>query len=82
MVISNGRINLDISEVDMITVIKNDEEIMKELTTKKSEEEERKHSYLIQRIARLGQSSVIEAMLQIDNIYLDFKPSLLDIAKE
>jgi hypothetical protein len=33
IVISSGRINLDISEVDMITTIKRDEEIVRELTT-------------------------------------------------
>jgi hypothetical protein len=39
MIISSGRINLDISEVDMMTVIQNDEATVKELTTKKSEED-------------------------------------------
>jgi hypothetical protein len=39
IVISSGRINLDISEVDMIATIKRDEETVKELTTKKSEED-------------------------------------------
>lgn len=39
MTISSGRINLDITEVDMMTVIQRDEDTVKELTTKKSEEE-------------------------------------------
>jgi len=47
MIISYGRINLDISEVDMLTLIKKDEAAMKELTTKKSEEEALKKGYLI-----------------------------------
>lgn len=38
MIISSGRINLDITEVDMLTIIEKDEETVKELTTKKSEE--------------------------------------------
>jgi hypothetical protein len=40
MIISNNRINLDVSEVDLHTMITRDEETMKELTTKKSETEE------------------------------------------
>lgn len=32
-------------------------------------------------MAKLGQSSVIAVMLKIDNIVLDFKPSLMDIAR-
>ena len=32
-------------------------------------------------MAKLGQSSVIDVMLKIDNLCLDFSPSLLDIAK-
>lgn len=37
MIISNRRINLEISEVNLLTLIKNDEATMKELTTKKTE---------------------------------------------
>jgi hypothetical protein len=36
---------------------------------------------LIQKVAKLGQSSVIAIMLQIDNVVIDFKPSLMDIAR-
>lgn len=39
MIISSSRINLDISEVDILTVITRDEETMKELTTLKSDSE-------------------------------------------
>lgn len=61
MVISNKRINLDISEVDLLKLIKQDEGTMKELTTKKTEKEDAiQKEYLIQRVAKLGQSSVIE----------------------
>ena len=81
MIISHGRINLDISVVDMLTLIKKDEVAMKELTTKKSEQEALKKGYLIQRVAKLGQSSVIAVMLQLDNLFLEFEPTLLDIAK-
>ena len=36
---------------------------------------------MIQKVAKLGQSSVIAIMLQIDNVVIDFKPSLMDIAR-
>jgi len=39
MIISSSRINLDISEVDILTVITRNEETMKELTTLKSDSE-------------------------------------------
>jgi hypothetical protein len=35
----------------------------------------------MQRVAFLGQSSVIDVMLKIENVHTDFEPSLLDIAK-
>lgn len=35
----------------------------------------------MQRVAWLGQSSVIAVMLKVENVYIDFTPSLLDIAK-
>ena len=43
----------------------NDKDTMKELTTKKTQEDEQNHGYLIQRVARLGQSSVVDVMLKI-----------------
>lgn len=35
----------------------------------------------MQRVAWLGQSSVIAVMLNVENVCIDFEPSLLDIAK-
>lgn len=35
----------------------------------------------MQRIAWLGQSSVIAVMLEVENVFIDFEPSLLNIAK-
>lgn len=81
MIIASSRINLDISEVDLLEMIKRDKETMKELTTKKSEEEAFQQGYLIQKVANIGQSSAIAVMLDIDGVVLDFKPSLLDIAR-
>ena len=80
ILISHNRINLDLSEVDMLEIIKNHPESMKDLTTKKEGDQEH-DKYLIQRVAKLGQSSIIAKMLKVEGVVLDFKPSLLDIAQ-
>lgn len=80
--ISNNRINLDLTEVDMLSIIKKSESTLKELTTKMNESDENKKDYLLQRVAKLGQCSIVEEIFKIDGLYLDFKPTLLEIAQE
>lgn len=46
-IMCHNRINLDISEVDTLSMIKRDKEAMKDLTTKKTGVEANKNEYLI-----------------------------------
>lgn len=81
VIISYNRVNLDLSEVNIVKMIENHPSSIKDLTTKKEGEDEH-NEYLIQRVAKLGQSSIVREMLKIKDVYLDFKPTLLEIAEE
>lgn len=71
IIISYNRVNLDLSEVNMLEIIEKDKDCMKELTTKK-EGDSANDQYLIQRVANLSQSSIVGAMLKVKDVYLDF----------
>lgn len=67
MIISNNRINLDLSEVAILEMLKKDKEYLKELTTKKTCEDD-KNEYILQKVAKIGQSSVVKEMLKLEGI--------------
>jgi len=88
MRISNNRINLDLSEVDIKAMVKRSKATLDDLKSKQKilknsrgiEYYSVKNQTLIQEIARLGQSSVVTDIMDIEGVNTDFKPTLFEIA--
>ena len=88
--ISYNRINLNLEEVDIVEMINRHQPTLDALRQPQKEIEgnygrkiySKENETLIQEIARLGQSFVVDRMMEIEGAFLDFKPTLFEIAQE
>ena len=77
------RVNLDISEVDLKSIINNKGNIrlLEELRNPDKDVKTKDNFMVIQQTVSLSQGSILEELLNVEGIDIDIKPSLFEIAE-